>query len=332
VATQSEARSEPKRQYRRRQPELTVLYKVIQENWLTFLARIQEQDRQLPCFITKEFESYLTCGIPAEGSLEVECPRCKGFIVAYSCKKRGFCPSCMGRRMNELAAHLVDHVVPEVPLRAWVFTVPHPLRYLMAYDKSLCSAVISLVHRTLFQFIRNKAKKELGLESVSLAFPGAISFLQRSGSSANLHPHLHDLVLDGVYVKDQDGQAQFHELSPPTEDELAEILSRLALRVQNLLEKRDQLKDDSGLDTDRLALDEPLLAHLAASSIRNVDAISRHEQPTRRLQSVPPMPYAGNGQVVRHDGYSLFVGPPSLACRPAMAGQAPSRSHRRSYL
>jgi Transposase zinc-binding domain len=38
-------------------------------------------------------------------------------LVAFSCKKRGFCPSCGGRRMAETAALLSDEVLPERPLR-----------------------------------------------------------------------------------------------------------------------------------------------------------------------------------------------------------------------
>ncbi|MCP5060533.1 MAG: hypothetical protein GY937_27875 [bacterium] len=38
-------------------------------------------------------------------------------MVAFSCKRRGFCPSCRGHRMSGNAAHLVDGVLPEVPIR-----------------------------------------------------------------------------------------------------------------------------------------------------------------------------------------------------------------------
>jgi hypothetical protein len=38
-------------------------------------------------------------------------------LVAFSCKKRGFCPSCGARRMAESAALLVDEVFPEQPVR-----------------------------------------------------------------------------------------------------------------------------------------------------------------------------------------------------------------------
>jgi hypothetical protein len=40
--------------------------------------------------------------------------------------------------MAERAAHLVDHVFPEVPVRQWVLSLPHRLRYVLAWDHELC--------------------------------------------------------------------------------------------------------------------------------------------------------------------------------------------------
>jgi hypothetical protein len=51
------------------------------------------------------------------------------FMVAFSCKGRGLCPSCNARRMAETAAHLVDHVIPPLPVRQWVLSVPKRLRW-----------------------------------------------------------------------------------------------------------------------------------------------------------------------------------------------------------
>ena len=50
-------------------------------------------------------------------------------LVVFSCKGRGFCPSCGGRRMAERAAHLVDHVWPDVSVRQWVLSLPPRVRY-----------------------------------------------------------------------------------------------------------------------------------------------------------------------------------------------------------
>jgi hypothetical protein len=87
----------------------------------------------------------------AHGFARVRCGAC-GFerLLPFSCKGRGFCPSCGGRRMAERAAHLVDHVLPpDVPVRQWVLSVPHRLRYRLAYDHRLCRTVLGVFVRAL---------------------------------------------------------------------------------------------------------------------------------------------------------------------------------------
>ena len=65
----------------------------------------------------------------------MRCEHCNAEkLVAFSCKKRGFCPSCVARRMAETAVLLADEVLPERPLRQWVLSLPHALRFLLATD------------------------------------------------------------------------------------------------------------------------------------------------------------------------------------------------------
>ena len=52
--------------------------------------------------------------------------------------------------MADTAAHLVDRVFPAVPVRQWVLTVPVALRYRMAYDADLTSAVLREFLRAVF--------------------------------------------------------------------------------------------------------------------------------------------------------------------------------------
>lgn len=82
--------------YERHRPEESVLYKLIQQNLETFLELFQtEMGHPLPDFVIKEFYEYLNCGILANGFLRVQCESChKENLVAFSCKRRGFCPSC----------------------------------------------------------------------------------------------------------------------------------------------------------------------------------------------------------------------------------------------
>ena len=46
--------------------------------------------------------------------------------------------------MTERAAHAVDAVLPRVPVRQWVLSLPHWLRYLLAWDHGLCRAVLGV--------------------------------------------------------------------------------------------------------------------------------------------------------------------------------------------
>jgi ribosomal protein S27E len=83
----------------------------------------------LPAYVEKEFEAYLRCGRLEHGFLRVRCESCHfERLVACSCKRRGFCPSCGARRMAETAALLADEVLPALPLRQWVISFPFALR------------------------------------------------------------------------------------------------------------------------------------------------------------------------------------------------------------
>src|SRR5437879_715826 len=97
--------------YKPRDPRQTLLYRVIQENWLTFLSQRESEGRFLPKHVVREFEAFLQCGILANGFLRLKCDAClHEKLVPFSCKLRGFCTSCGGRRMSESAAFLTDWV------------------------------------------------------------------------------------------------------------------------------------------------------------------------------------------------------------------------------
>jgi transposase-like zinc-binding protein len=76
---------------------------------------------------------------------------------AFSCKRRGFCPSCGPRRMAETAAHLVDCVIPPVPVRQWVLSLPIPLRLLFAAQPQLLAPLLQVIHRVIASFLVKRA-------------------------------------------------------------------------------------------------------------------------------------------------------------------------------
>lgn len=77
----------------------------------------------------------MKCGRFEYGFLRVRCADCHAEkLVACSCKRRGFCPSCGARQMTESAALLADEVLPRKPLRQWVLSLPFALRFLVARE------------------------------------------------------------------------------------------------------------------------------------------------------------------------------------------------------
>ena len=82
-----------------------------------------------PCVaatVKDEFDALLDCGILAHGFLRMRRGDCgHDKLVAFSCKRRGFCRSCV-RPMAQTAAHLVEQVIPHVPVRQWVLSLPIP--------------------------------------------------------------------------------------------------------------------------------------------------------------------------------------------------------------
>jgi hypothetical protein len=115
----------PSRRYERRRPEKTLLHKTVSENLESWLAWREAAERPVSGYVTDELRGYLEYGLLCFGFARAVCMSCrKGFVVAFSCKGRGVCPSCNGRHMAQTASHLADHVIPPVPVRQWVISVP----------------------------------------------------------------------------------------------------------------------------------------------------------------------------------------------------------------
>jgi hypothetical protein len=127
------AGSAPARRYERRRPEKTPLHRIVSENLESWLEWHDRAERPVPGHVEEELRGYLECGILCFGFARALCTGCgQGFVVAFSCKGRGVCPSCNGRHMAQTAAHLADHVIPPVPVRQWVISVPKRLRCFLA--------------------------------------------------------------------------------------------------------------------------------------------------------------------------------------------------------
>ena len=208
--------------------------------------------------------------------------------------------------MADTAAHLVDRVLPEVPVRQWVLTLPYPLRYRCAYDARLTSEVLRVFLGALFAELRRRVRRQWGFRAEQC---GAVTFIQRFGSALNLNVHFHTLALDGTYPHAVGDAAapRFFPLPPPSRDEVARVLAGTARRLHRLLEARADGDDDA------LARDEPLLALLAAASLRTRIASGPHTgERWRRLgdrveQAEDSEDPDASPRVPEHSGMSLHA-------------------------
>jgi len=239
---------------------------VVQAEFESFLADAQVRERPVPRFVERELRAFLACGILAHGFVRVRCDTCaRERLVAFACKGRGFCPSCGGRRMADTAAHLVDRVIPWVPVRQWVLSLPFALRYRLAWDATLASQVLGCFLGSVFASLRRRARLRVGRRRSFQC--GAVTFVQRFGDALNLNVHFHSLVLDGVYARDEQGGVRFHPLPPPDGAEVARVASRIARRIARLLERRGLHAGADPGDADPLPDRQPLLASLYAASV-----------------------------------------------------------------
>jgi hypothetical protein len=257
------------RAYQRRRPEETTLYRCVEEHLPAFLAQAEEAERPVPKVVRREFEAYLGCGILDRGFILAQCKSCGcERPVAFSCKKRGFCPSCLGRRMSESAAYFADHIFGEVPVRQWVLSVPPPLRYLLAYDADACAKVFGIFVAAIFECLRAAAKRELGLAKASLAHPAAVSVTQRFGGSLNLNLHDHVLAADGIFMQSEPGaKPVFRALPAPTRGDIMQVAWTTCERAVAYLRKQGKWIDADPGEADRLAQDEPLLSSCYVGAI-----------------------------------------------------------------
>ena len=172
--------------------------------------------------------------------------------------------------MADVAAHLVDRVLPIVPVRQWVLSLPFALRYRMAYDAPLTSDVLNVFIRALFGQLRRRACELLG---VGASQCGAVTFVQRWGDALNANPHFHCLAIDGIYAAGAGGSPEFHPLPTPEDGDVLRLTTLVSQHVQSLLQRRGLGTEANSQEADPLSQDDPGMAALLASSVHRRIAV-----------------------------------------------------------
>ena len=217
--------------------------------------------------------------------------------------------------MANTAAAIVDRVLPDVPVRQYVLSLPYELRRLAAFKADVLTALGRIFVETIFASYRAAAKRT-GLKDAQC---GAVSFVQRFGSSLNLNVHYHVVVLNGVFTREPEAGGVFHPSPPPTHDELDQIVRRVQKRAQAWLRRHGHLDERPLEDRSNEAPVQTALDACAAIAMARgqTATLSNQGEPENDHQSVP----GKTSVAVDRDGFTSTRG---FASRLAMtrAGRA----------
>jgi hypothetical protein len=209
--------------------------------------------------------------------------------------------------MAERAANLVEEVFPTVPVRQWVLTVPPRLRYRLAFDHTLCRAVLGVFVRAVLGDYRRRARRQ----GVRDGHGGSVTVIQRFGGGLQLNVHYHSLLVDGVFTEAPDGSVRFHPAPPPTDVEVGRLLATIRTRILRLLRRRGVLGEpEEGDAPDPLAETSLVLAGITSAAVQGRSALGpRPGARVLQIGRVPGIPYVtSTGPRQAHlDGFDLHA-------------------------
>ncbi len=187
--------------------------------------------------------------------------------------------------MAERAPSLVDAVLPHVPVRQWVLTLPYRLRYRLAWDHELCGAVLGVYARGLLDFSARTARAG----GIRDGQTGTVTAIQRFASSVTFNVYFHTLVPDGAFSAGPPDGLTFHPAPPPSDEEVAHVFATIRRRVRRVLVRRHLEPGDADTEpADLLAESSPMLAGLGGGSVQDRVALGpRAGARMRRLGHEP---------------------------------------------
>jgi hypothetical protein len=136
-----------------------------------------------------------------------------------------------------VAHHLVERVLPDVPIRQYVLSPPSELVGLLAARGEALSALSRIFTEEIFESISRRL--DLGKKPHC----GAITFVQRFSKTLSCYPHLHVLVLDGGYVETEDDGLEFTDDPGPLPVDIAALADKVLVRFERWLRRHGYLDD-----------------------------------------------------------------------------------------
>ena len=182
--------------YRPRNPRATPLYRLVEAHYDEVKGQWEERFEGRygfwRGFVDAVVDRYLDCGRFEAGFARVRCPECAAsFLVACSCKGRGFCPSCGAKRAAVFAAFLRDEVLEQVAHVQWVFTAPRMIRPYFLHHRELLGKLCGAAYQTVQELM---AAAAIDVESFRT---GMVAVVQTAGETLAFNPHVHALAPRG---------------------------------------------------------------------------------------------------------------------------------------
>ena len=143
------------------------------------------------------------------------------------------------------AAHLVDAVVPAVPLRHNGLSFPFELSLKVVTNPKVLRAPARINYEVTARYFQRRAAES---SADGKTHVGAITFVHRFGTSLNMHLHLHVCVFDGVFVERDDGDLHFSLARALSKDDLCKLVETVAVRVVLIIDRIVQHTAVSGSD------------------------------------------------------------------------------------
>jgi hypothetical protein len=211
--------------------------------------------------------------------------------------------------MYNTAAHLADRVVPPVPVRQWVISFPFSLRMLLASRADVFGAATAIFAQEVFRWQREQAR-QLGIVG---GRGGALCFHHRGGGSMNLHPHVHAVLPDGVFIRgNAEARAEFRELPPPTADDLLDIACSIHQRLWRWLKRHGLVSEEAEDDFCGEPPDLGALQACAQHSLGVGELTTVRGDEAAESESASDEDGLGhrrsNCLTANYQGYSLYVG------------------------
>ena len=128
--------------YRPRQPRASPLFRLVDRYYEQVKGVWEERFEHAygfwRGFVDDVVHAFLACGDFEGGFARVFCDSCRSeFLVAFSCSRRGLCPSCAAKRAAIFGAFLRQEILEEVGHAMWTFSIPKILRRYFLNDRKL---------------------------------------------------------------------------------------------------------------------------------------------------------------------------------------------------